>query len=516
MTRWAAAMLVACTAAAGCEAVVSSPHQVVASLHLIADGDQLGGLVATECVALHGAASCGANAYPNALGCDTMTVQIRASGETHIRCEAAGKVIREGLATVADSVPVICKASQDLSCQLCADIYGHTVVDTCNDRGSQLFRTAGGAWGGEAQSGIPGVGLGSEPLLPAGAVQTPSQTVEEPSTPVSPGCEPAAAGVLFAKKLNAVLKSEELQFSWSVPGGQAAASSKWGLEGSGGKDACTAWQESHGEYTQCWSNEPGHCHCTDQGAMVPAGQGKQTWFPAGKTVCKCARINIQAFREACAEIPPACTNRADWVAKLVTAYGQGTAWLFAKAKSDGGAKCVGSPLVLDLGNDGVAPTSIEQGVRFDLEGLGAQRTAWIKGDDALLVMDRNGNGRIDGGAELFGSGTLVHGVPAADGFQALAVLDLPAHGGNGNGLVEAGDLLFSELALWSDRNGDGQAQPGELRGLETAGVRALEIAPQSRAHRFDAHGNDLGLAARFHFADGRSAVLVDVMFRTDR
>ena len=114
----------------------------------------------------------------------------------------------------------------------------------------------------------------------------------------------------------------------------------------------------------------------------------------------------------------------------------------ATAPSD--ITCLGSPLVLDRDDDGVALGPVDRGVQFDLLGYGAVRTAWVTGaDDALLAMDRNGDGRITSGAELFGEGSNLGGRLAEDGFAALAVLDRPDHGGNGNGLVSTNMATIS-------------------------------------------------------------------------
>ena len=61
------------------------------------------------------------------------------------------------------------------------------------------------------------------------------------------------------------------------------------------------------------------------------------------------------------------------------------------------------PLVLDLAGNGFTTRGLDDAVRFDLTGDGRPESISApKGDDALLALDRNGNGRIDSGKELFG------------------------------------------------------------------------------------------------------------------
>jgi len=169
-------------------------------------------------------------------------------------------------------------------------------------------------------------------------------------------------------------------------------------------------------------------------------------------------------------------------------------------------------MVLDLDGDGVAPTSQAEGVRFDLLGMGPMRSAWVRGYDALLVMDRNGNGVIDDGGELFGSATDLGGALASDGFQALAALDT-----NGNSLVEAEDIFWSGLRLWRDANTDGLSQQEELLTLEEAGVRSLSVqGGRPCGEIVDVHGNDLSLRSFFTRADGSRGLMVDVFFRISR
>lgn len=138
-----------------------------------------------------------------------------------------------------------------------------------------------------------------------------------------------------------------------------------------------------------------------------------------------------------------------------------------------------SPLVLDLNGDGIYTTSVYNPVEFDLDGDGLrQLTTWINPQtgDAFLVLDLNGNGIIDSGRELFGNATLLpDGSTAAHGFEALAVYDEPAFGGNGDGTISPRDRIWSRLRLWSDTVYDGHSEPWELSRLRPAGVWTIGL-----------------------------------------
>jgi hypothetical protein len=176
--------------------------------------------------------------------------------------------------------------------------------------------------------------------------------------------------------------------------------------------------------------------------------------------------------------------------------------------------CLASPLVLDLGDDGIQPTSLEQGVQFNLMGIGLHRTAWIRGNDALLVLDRNHNNIIDNGTELFGDSTISAGELAEDGFAALALFDKSTNGGNGNGLIESQDLMYNELQLWTDSNQDGKSQPTELIKLSDAGVELIDLSSTKSTSQRDPYGNDLSLQGSFTRKNGQKGLVVDVLFRT--
>ncbi|MCO5109320.1 MAG: hypothetical protein M9929_00565 [Burkholderiaceae bacterium] len=139
------------------------------------------------------------------------------------------------------------------------------------------------------------------------------------------------------------------------------------------------------------------------------------------------------------------------------------------------------PLVLDLDGDGLEITPLSQGVQFDGNGDAIRTaTSWIDADDGLLVLDRNGNGVIDSGRELFGDETLLaDGTKAAHGFAALAELDVGgaanATGGAGDGVFDAKDAQYTSVRIWRDLNQDGISQANELQTLVEAGIASIKL-----------------------------------------
>jgi hypothetical protein len=133
------------------------------------------------------------------------------------------------------------------------------------------------------------------------------------------------------------------------------------------------------------------------------------------------------------------------------------------------------PLVLDLDGDGIETVGINPlaPVLFDHDNDGVRTgTGWIKSDDGLLVLDRNGNGTIDGGAELFGDNTPgAAGALAANGFIALQGQD-----SNADGQINSLDTSYTQLRVWGDFNQDGISQAGELQTLSQAGIASIGVA----------------------------------------
>lgn len=151
-----------------------------------------------------------------------------------------------------------------------------------------------------------------------------------------------------------------------------------------------------------------------------------------------------------------------------------------------------SPIVLDIDGNGFNMTSNENGVRFDVSGRGyATRTSWTapNSDDAWLVLDRNENGRIDDGQEMFGDACpQPAGQAPRNGFSALAMFDQASFGGNGDGKITRRDSVFKKLRLWQDRNHNGISEAEELSSLPALDVVAIRLDYQE-SRRTDIHGN---------------------------
>jgi hypothetical protein len=143
-------------------------------------------------------------------------------------------------------------------------------------------------------------------------------------------------------------------------------------------------------------------------------------------------------------------------------------------------------------------TSAGNGVIFDIRGDGHPiQIAWTEPGyhNAFLVLDRNGSGTITSGKELFGNFTQQPVSNNPNGFLALAEFDKPQNGGNGDGIIDEHDAVYSRLRLWIDENHDGISQPNELHTLPELGIFALSLDYQ-QSRRTDQFRNQFRFKAQ--------------------
>lgn len=174
-----------------------------------------------------------------------------------------------------------------------------------------------------------------------------------------------------------------------------------------------------------------------------------------------------------------------------------------------------SPIVVDTNKDGIKLGPAGRGVSFDVNNDGfPDFVQWVRpgGDEAFLALDRNRNGLVDNGSELFGVGTpLFDGGNAPNGFVGLAQYDQPLLGGNDDGLISNADAIWTELSMWLDSNADGIATRDEMTRPEALGFRSFGTIPKVR-RLVDEAGNTLPYWAWATTQGPRKAIMVDVYF----
>ncbi|WP_327021768.1 calcium-binding protein [Klebsiella sp. RHBSTW-00484] len=177
----------------------------------------------------------------------------------------------------------------------------------------------------------------------------------------------------------------------------------------------------------------------------------------------------------------------------------------------GGAEKTFSPIILDLDGDGVETRSLQDGIYFDHDGNQfAENTGWVGADDGLLVLDKDGNGVIETGNELFGNNTrLKDGTLAANGYQALQDLD-----SNQDGVLNAEDAAWAQLKIWRDRNGNARTDDGELLTMEEANIAAIDTH-YKKSSFVDEQGNSHKQTGNITMTDGSIRAAADVWFATN-
>jgi hypothetical protein len=185
--------------------------------------------------------------------------------------------------------------------------------------------------------------------------------------------------------------------------------------------------------------------------------------------------------------------------------------------------CV-SPLLFDRDGDGFHLTSAADGVLFDIDADGVlDRVAWtrLESGDAWLAYDRNGNGRIDDGSELFGNRTPAYQqqrmLTARNGFEALGFMQSPEYGQSyADDVIDARDTVFGRLLLWTDANHNGISEVEEIETAADAGLVTVGLQYAERKRR-DQHGNEFRLRGESTWLNdrgkARNAAVWDVWLR---
>ena len=163
-----------------------------------------------------------------------------------------------------------------------------------------------------------------------------------------------------------------------------------------------------------------------------------------------------------------------------------------------------SPIVVDVDHTGFQMTDAANGVVFNfLNDNVPLNISWIgiKSTNALLVLDRDNNGKIDNGEELFGNITPQPPSSSPNGFLALVEFDKSQNGGNENHKIDQGDAIYARLRLWQDTNHNGVSESSELHTLNELGISGISL-DFKLSKKTDLYGNRFEYRSKVYDANG--------------
>jgi len=204
---------------------------------------------------------------------------------------------------------------------------------------------------------------------------------------------------------------------------------------------------------------------------------------------------------------PICKNKKE--DDDFTAAAQSKAKEFDKAAK---AQPPRDPLIIDLGKQGIELTTLDNGVNFDMDNnTFAEKTAWIGLEDGFLVLDRNDNGKIDNGGELFGDQVILKsGLNSTSGFEALMEFDE-----NKDGVIDKKDAIYSSLKVWIDENHNGISESNELKTLIDLGISSINLKSTQEGKIDTVTGTREASSSEVVFKNGTKKKISEFWFPVD-
>jgi len=155
------------------------------------------------------------------------------------------------------------------------------------------------------------------------------------------------------------------------------------------------------------------------------------------------------------------------------------------------------PLAFDLDGNGLQTSGIKNGIEFDIDGDGdKEQTSFVSGQDAFLAYDKNGNGVIDSGKELFGDQN-----GAANGYEELKKYD-----DNQDGLIDNKDAIYTKLKLMSIDENNQQ----KLSGLNESGIESINLNYSNTKEQINLY-DSVEQTATFKKKDGTTGQTGDIL-----